>query len=181
MLHGSPSPGVAGSELTRLLACFAGNPPADVRPAFAERLGHWLKWTDAALLSAALNNSPAAAAPSRAAALGAEQADFQRVRATLEASIAAGPREATAGAIDFGPYRRHCIDQQQAMDAAIGALRQRLREALSRRSSELARLAAIDAVMDQTLAARERGLLGLVPLPGLTKRRQLERELCLRT
>ena len=175
MLHGSPSPGVAGSELTRLLACFAGNPPADVRPAFAERLGHWLKWTDAALLSAALNNSPAAAAPGRAAALGGEQADFQRVRATLEASIAAGPREATSGAIDFAPYRRHCIDQQQAMEAAIGALRQRLRDALSRRSLALARLAAIDAVMDQTLAARERGLLGLVPLRLQSHFEQLQR------
>jgi hypothetical protein len=164
MLHGSPSPGVAGSELTRLLSRFADAPPADTRPAFAERLGHWLKWTDAALLSAALNTSAPTPVRGRVAAPGTEEADFQRVRATLEASIAAGPREATAGAIDFGPYRRHCIDQQQAMDAAIGALRQRLREALSRRSSELARLAAIDAVMDQTLAARERGLLGLVPL-----------------
>jgi hypothetical protein len=50
------------------------------------------------------------------------------------------------------------------MQDAIGALRQRLRDALSRHSPPLARLAAIDAVMDQALAERERGLLGLVPL-----------------
>ncbi len=175
MLHGSPSPGVAGSELTRLLACFAGAPPAQARPAFAERLGHWLKWTDAASLSAALNNSPTAPARSRAAAPLAEAADFERVRATLEAAIAAGPREGASGAIDFAPYRRHCIDQQQAMEAAIGALRQRLRDALSRRSSALARLAAIDAVMDQTLAARERGLLGMVLLRLQSHFAQLQR------
>ena len=175
MLHGSPSPGVAGSELTRLLACFAGAPPADVRPAFAERLGHWLKWTDASLLSAALSTPPTVPARGRAAALGVEAADFQRVRAPLEASLAAGPRQATSGAIDFAPYRRHCIDQQQAMEGAIGALRQRLRDALSQRSLALARLAAIDAVMDQTLAARERGLLGLVLLRLQSHFEQLQR------
>ena len=36
MLHGSASPGVAGSELTRLLARLADGPPAEGRPAFAE-------------------------------------------------------------------------------------------------------------------------------------------------
>jgi hypothetical protein len=50
------------------------------------------------------------------------------------------------------------------MQQAIDVLRQRLRDALARRSSALARLAAIDAVMDDTLAVHERGLLGLVPL-----------------
>ena len=175
MLHGSLNPGVAGSELTRLLACLASAPPSDTRPAFAERLGHWLKWTDASELSAALGNPPTAPLASRAVAPGGECADFQRVRAALEASMAAGPREGVSEAIDFAPYRRHCIDQQQAMEAAIGALRQRLRDALSRRSLALARLAAIDAVMDRTLAARERGLLGLVLLRLQSHFEQLQR------
>jgi hypothetical protein len=50
------------------------------------------------------------------------------------------------------------------MSDAIAALRQRLRDALSRQSAAMARLAAIDAVMDQALASQERGLLGLVSL-----------------
>ena len=164
MLHGSPHPGVAGSELTRLLARFAGAPPTRTGLAFAERLGHWLSWSDAISLSAALNAGPSESGPGRSHGAGGEEADFQRVRVALEASIAAGPRENASSPTDFGPHRRHCIARQQAMQDAIGALRQRLRDALSRRSPALARLAAIDAVMDQTLAAHERGLLGLVPL-----------------
>lgn len=164
MQHGSTHPGVAGSELDRLLARLADTPPADGRPAFAERLGHWLGWTGAIALSAALNAAPAAPAVRRFGGRGAEEADFQRVHAALAASIAAGPREPGASPTDFAPYRRHCLDLQQAMQDAIGALRQRLRDALAQRSPAGARLAAIDAVMDRSLAAQERGLLGLVPL-----------------
>ena len=65
MLHGSHSPGVAGSELTRLLARLGGTPPTDTRPAFAERLGHWLSWTGAISLSKALNAGPCEPAASR--------------------------------------------------------------------------------------------------------------------
>ncbi|MDO9316478.1 MAG: DUF3348 family protein [Burkholderiaceae bacterium] len=175
MLHRSPSLGVAGSELTRLLARFAGTPLVDTRPAFAERLCHWLKWTDAASLSAALSASPAASAPGRARGADAEDADFRCVRTTLEASIAAGPREPASNPTDFGPHRRHCISQQQAMQEAVGALRQRLRDALSRRSPQGARLAAIDAVMDKALTTHERNLLGLVPLRLQTHFDQLQR------
>ena len=164
MLHGSPRPGVAGSELTRFLARLADMPPADTRPAFSERLGHWLSWTGAISLSAALNAGAAAPGPRGARAAGGEEADFQRVRAALEASIAAGSREPASSPTDFAPHRRHCIARQQAMQEAVVALRQRLRDALSRRSPQGARLAAIDAVLDQALATQERTLLGLVPL-----------------
>ena len=164
MLHGSPHPGVAGSELTRLLARLADLPPAVTRPAFAERLGHWLGWSDAIALSAALNATSAVTAPGRTRGQGGEEADFQRVRAALEASIATGLHEPASSPTDFGPHRRHCIAQQHAMHEAIGALPQRLRNALAKRSLALARLASIDATMDHTLALRERSLLGLVPL-----------------
>lgn len=164
MLHGSPSPDVAGSELTRLLARLADSAAPTTQPAFAERLGHWLSWPGAVALSAALNSGQAAPAAGRHRGPGGEEADFQRVRAGLEASIAAGPDEPASSPTDFGPHRRHCIAQQQAMQQAIAALRQRLREALTRQSAQGARLAAIDAVFDQSLAAQERSLLGLVPL-----------------
>ncbi|HET7792344.1 MAG TPA: DUF3348 family protein [Rhizobacter sp.] len=166
MLHGSPRAGVAGSELTRLLARLAETPPPDAAPAFAERLGRWLGWTDAIALSSALNVGPArvdAGATSNTA--GSEEADYQRVRTALAASIAAGPGDdAAASPTDFAPHRRHCLAQQQAMHDAIAALRQRLRDALSHRSPEHARLAAIDAVMDRALSTQERTLLGLVPM-----------------
>jgi hypothetical protein len=164
MLHGSPSPGVAGSELIRLLARLADAPPVQAGPAFAERLGQWLTWSDAISLSAVLNAGPSESGRCGAFGSGNEEADFHRVRASLEASIAAGPREPASSPTDFGPHRRHCLAQQQAMQDAVGALRQRLRDELSRRTPALTRLAAIDAVMDRTLAAHERSLLGLVPL-----------------
>lgn len=165
MLHGSPHPGVAGSELTRLLARLAETPSPEHRPAFAERLGHWLSWTGAISLSAALSAPPAPSAAGRARAAGAEEADVQRVRQDLEARIAAGPADDATSPTDFGPYRRHCLAMQQAMHDAVAGLRQRLRDALlAQRSPALARLAAIDTVMDQTLGLQERGLLGLVPL-----------------
>ncbi|HRD99243.1 MAG TPA: DUF3348 family protein, partial [Rubrivivax sp.] len=64
----------------------------------------------------------------------------------------------------FGPHRRHCIAQQQAMHDAVAALRRRLRQALAQQSTQGARLAAIDAVLEQALAPQEQGLLGLVLL-----------------
>lgn len=166
MLIGSSSPGVAGSELTRLLASLADEaPPPVARAAFADRLGHWLGWTGAIALSSALASS-ATADPSVAPTGGADglEADFVRVRAALAASIAAGPREPASDPADFAPFRRHCLDRQRAMETAVGALRQRLRDALARRAAGLARVAAIDAVLDRSLAAQERSLLGLVPL-----------------
>jgi len=164
MLHGPSSPGVGGSELTHLLARLAGAPPTGTGQVFAERLGHWLSWSDAIALSAALNAGPTETGPGRSPGQRGEEADFQRVRAALAASIAAGVRESASSPTDFGPHRRHAIAQQHAMQVAVGALRQRLRDALSRQSPALARLATIDAVMEQTLGARERSLLGLVPL-----------------
>ena len=164
MLHGSPRAGVAGSELTRLLARLAETPPPDAAPAFAERLGRWLGWTDAISLSTALSAAPARADGVAASGSGSEEADFQRVRAALATSIAKGPDDDAASPTDFAPHRRHCHAQQQAMHDAIAALRQRLRDALSRRSPALSRLAAIDAVLDRALSTQERTLLGLVPL-----------------
>jgi hypothetical protein len=179
MLHGSSNPAGVGSELTHLLARLAqtaaaasGQKQPEVRPVFAERLGQWLGWKGAISLSAALHAAAGEGEPDheglpgrgRVAPAVREEADFHRVRASLEASIDAGPREDASSLTDFGPHRRHCLQQQQAMQDAIGALRQRLRAALSRHSPAMARLSGIDAVMDQTLASQERGLLGLVPV-----------------
>lgn len=194
MLHGSHHPGVAGSELTRLLSRLADAPPAGARSVFAERLGHWLGWTDAIALSTALNAGagvsviggasangtranpgPVDAASARSTGAGNHEADFQRVRAALQASIAAGPAEPVSSPTDFSPYRRHCANRQQAMQEAVGALRQRLRAALARHSPALARLADLDAAMDQALAAHERRLLGLVPARLQTHFERLQR------
>ena len=167
MLHGSPNLGGAGSDLTRLLAHCADDRPVAPQPAFAERLGQWLNWTGAITLATALDAalaSPVAAPTPLPAALARAQADFDSVRGALAAAITGSVPEPALSPTDFAPFRRHCLALQQAMQDAIGLLRRRLRATVARQGPALARLAAIDAVLDDTLAAQERSLLGLVPL-----------------
>lgn len=151
---------------------------------FGERLGRWLGWTDAISLSAALNAVPTATptAPTAAPAHGTAQRDVERVRSALVRSIAedadpaadedpravplpAGTRDAAgAPAAAFSPYRRRYLARQQAMESGIAALRDRTRTALAATSPAMARLAALDAVMEQALGAHERGLMATVPM-----------------
>jgi hypothetical protein len=193
MTRGTPRLSLTGSPLIRLLARLAEVDAPDSKQAFAERLSHWLGWTDAISLSAALKGSASGAlsAPrtggatadgERASVGESPQArECHRVRTSLEKALAdehapeaARPRS-HRGAIrpepvvmdvptDFASYRRRYFTRQQAMDAAIGPLRTQLRTALTQRSPELARLAAVDAVMEQALAERERTLLSMVPV-----------------
>jgi len=176
MLNGSNYPGAAGSQLALLLAGLGATPPATPGtatavgvPVFAERLGQWLRWTGAISLSAALESAPGSPAQgpygagTRADAAAEWALAVEHVRETLAHAIAVGCREPASGPADFAPFRRHCLAQQDAMSDAITPLRQGLRAALARQSGALARLAAIDAVMDRALAAEERRLLARVP------------------
>ncbi|MGR5560004.1 DUF3348 family protein, partial [Vibrio fortis] len=55
------------------------------------------------------------------------------------------------------------ILMQQTMEMEIGELRGRLRRVLAAKTPDLARLAVLDASMEQALGARERTLLGAIP------------------
>lgn len=154
----------AVSALVRLLARWND---AEVRPpaaSTAERLSQWLAWTDAIALSTVLN-APAARVK---AAAGTPDDECARVRDGLartirEDSLYASVDETTVGTIDFAPYRLRYLARQQAMEAGVGPLRAKLRGALAARSAEMARLATVDAVMEQALEAREHSLLVTVP------------------
>lgn len=138
---------------------------AGARPDVVERLSEWLGWTGAIELSAALAVPPQRPAPAglvpRAQALAAE---LRRLQQRLQADIAAEPAESLDGPPDFAPWRRHVLGLQQAIESEVLALRQRLRQALAATGAGGARLAAIDAVLEQGLLQRQRSLLGLVPL-----------------
>lgn len=178
----------ASSRLVRLLSAGGrahtpGAPgAADSKPSFAERLGLWLDWTDAIALSAALSDSPAGLPPvqplraSRAAPAAFEAC--ARVRkelaqlATADVVFAADKAAGGAGAVgasgpscaaDFAAHRRDYLAHQRAMEAAIGPLRAQVRAALTAQSPALARLAALDAVLEVALRPRERHLLATVP------------------
>ncbi|MDT7838016.1 DUF3348 domain-containing protein [Aquabacterium sp. OR-4] len=181
MASAPPRNRFARSTLTRLLSDLAQvdlpEPPLTV----AERLGPWLEWTDAIALSTALQAPASAVQASAGLAARAARAaadELARVRSTLSRAItsdevlAAQPAVvagavAGAGAVepltDFTPLRLRCQQHQRAMTAALGPLRQRVRAALGVASPPLARLAALDAVLDDALAQRERHALGRVP------------------
>ena len=160
-----------GSELIRLHAQLTGVDDAESKVPFAERLSQWLSWTDAISLAAALNGSSPATATSGARAFAsAEESECERLRSALVNAFAEdgafvadqgrgnlqpparGATMDTTG--DFSPYRRRCLAKQQAMEASISALRGRLRATLVARSSDMARPAAVDAVMEQVLGDR---------------------------
>ncbi|WP_397474537.1 DUF3348 family protein [Pusillimonas sp.] len=107
------------------------------------------------------------------------RAEYTRVRATLEQAIAAAVAPPAAvpalqrrqfrgapkvmGDVDFPSYRRRYSLLQQKMESGIAALRGHLRGLLAARSLESARLAAMDAAMEQALAEHELRLLMGVP------------------
>ncbi|KAB2896797.1 MAG: DUF3348 domain-containing protein, partial [Burkholderiaceae bacterium] len=165
--------GLTGSALMRLLAGLTDPQVrwSESRAAFADGLSQWTGWADAIALSAALDR-PLAKSPTS----GDEEpfryeeayAEYQRVRALLARAIV---REATAvgrspldAGLGFSPYRQCYVARQQAMDVAIGPLREQVRAALAAGTPELARLAAVDTVMAQVLSNQERRLLATVPL-----------------
>lgn len=184
MVPGSPRTRFTDPALIRLLAQLAQLDAGGAQPAFAERLSQWLHWTDATALSAALDDAPAVPArPQRQAPHDSETSELARLRSALVAGIAQdcaltpapsraqGPRGPAAAQpalpeepVDFATLRRRYINRQQAMTAAIEPLRAGLRAALAGASADLARLAALDAVMERVLAPRERALLGAVPV-----------------
>jgi hypothetical protein len=161
MAHVSQRTVFNGSALVRLLSRLADTAVREPRQATADRLSQWFGWTDAISLSAALEGVPAAASSRQRASANAEERECARARTALANAIAEDG--AAAAAADFAPFRRRYLALQQAMEAGIGPLRGRLRAALAARSPAMARLAAVDVVMEQVLAAREHSLLAGVP------------------
>jgi hypothetical protein len=175
--------GFTDSALVRLLGQLrdggTGRAPAP-QAGFAERLGEWLGWTDAISLSAVLQAAPPDAPDALAAQpAGADARECAATRAALARAIrednvlsaapGRAPRQLLPGeqpappATDFAPYRQRYLIRQQAMEAAVDVLRERLRDRLASVSPEAAQLAALDAVMAPMLEARARGLLATAP------------------
>ena len=173
------------SPLIRTLASLDRHPGADVAAAsqtLAERLGQWLHWPDAISLYGVLDGEPAAHqpgdAPARApVAASVLAAELRHLRQQLALSIADDAalaaelaeqaeqteRSGNAAQTDWAPCRRRHLALQQAMGARTAPLRASLRAILQARSPALARLAALDAVLEAALAERERHLLAKVP------------------
>ena len=177
------------STLVRLLDEWT---PAPAEPSgldVAERLSLWVNAFDAIRLQAAQQAIAAlATAPgrpvraSRAQALGE---DLRRLRAVMARAIAqepgpvietahtpadlrrlaraaAQPAEAAAADASYARWRQRHFELQRQMDLTIPPLREHVRNALAQGPARLRQLAALDAVMEQVLAAREQKLLPTV-------------------
>jgi len=169
---------LSGPTLVRLLARFGDAEVPEPRQSISDHLSQWLGWTDAIALSTALSVQTPAGEPAARVGASAEQSQSERVRAALRKAISGegasarrdGRRTPAASAQaqanvepDFADFRQRYLALQQAMETDIGTLRVRLRAALAARAPALARLATVDAVMEQALGARERSLLAGVP------------------
>jgi Protein of unknown function (DUF3348) len=167
----SPRSILNSSPLVRLLADLDPVAVVDSPHTFAERLSHWLDWTDAIPLSAALSAASAASEPRRRAA-GAAAARcavveaLDDLRQDLTRAIT-GDRLLASQRVDveegFAPLRRQIQQHQRAMAARIGTLRAQVRAALEGAGAELARLAALDAALERALGPREQQLLASLP------------------
>lgn len=74
------------------------------------------------------------------------------------------PSAAGAPAPDYGAFHKRYVDLQRQMEGRVGPFRAQLRQAMARTSTRLQQLAALDAVLEQTLGPREQRLLGAVPV-----------------
>ena len=183
-MQGLPLTRFNSSTLVRVLADLVDADAPESKQSFAERLGQWLGFADALLLFSTLNADeadavgPPPAVPSPATE--APRREFARVRAALADSIGMdgerkpgkadlelptpAPQASLEGAADFAPYHRYYLAHQRDMNARIGHLRASVRAVLSGHTADLKRLAALDAVLDRALAARERSVLATVPV-----------------
>lgn len=163
---------VRGPTFIRLLARLTDVDVPTSRQSLSDRLGQWLDWTQAVALSTALDGKSAVADADVPLSLSAEERECIRVRTSLANAIAGDRAFASssqggdAGAsepVDYTVFRQRYLALQRTMHAATGNLRGRLRDRLAETTTEMARLAAVDAVMEQALSPREQTLLGAVP------------------
>lgn len=175
----SPRAQADGPTLLRLLAHLGGVDASAPPQSLSVCLAQWIEWREAVALSAALDAQPASAACGAVRDTPGDDGECERVRAALVGAIGrdrafvatdaasdtpAQARTADAEATTDGAfYRQRYIAMQQVMEAEIRLLRGRLRSRLAKQPPLLARLAGIDAVMEQALARRERALLAAIP------------------
>ncbi|WP_404629658.1 DUF3348 family protein [Dyella ginsengisoli] len=133
MAQAALRPAVRGPTFIRLLARLAEVDVAAPGQSLPDRLGQWLDWNHALSLAAALDSHPAMPEDT-ATPLDDLPAECSRARDTLLAAIRNEPLLASdappASEPDFAPYRHAYLTRQRAMQAAVGSLRGRLRDAL---------------------------------------------------
>lgn len=156
------------------------------QPDVAQTLSQWLGTVDAVQLSRALHAieslpeaGRAGAGPGLAIDLAALDRFVQKIQADLSALLTArtaAPKPLRARAdntpvalpdpevdADFGAHGPRYLELQRQMDTRLLALRAQVRHAIAKGRPALRQLAALDAVMEQMLGAREQRLWASLP------------------
>jgi Protein of unknown function (DUF3348) len=170
---------VRGPTFIRLLARLTDVDVSPSRQSLSDRLGQWLDWTHAVVLSTALDGEPSEMDADVPTSGSAEEDECTRVRTSLAHAIAGERAFATARqrgvehtsaeeggmheAVDYSVFRQRYLAIQRKIQAATGNLRGRLRDTLAQRTVDMARLAAVDAAMERALSPREQTLFAHVP------------------
>lgn len=163
---------ISSSKLVRLLSDLTRVEVESSRQDVAERLGWWLDAVGTVRLDAALQSiqtfAPQRSGQALSASVAAVDAEFQHVRSSLAAAIMASlplaPTESDGETAEYAPYYQRYLDQQRQMESKMGPLRSQVRQVLSRASTQLRQLAALDALMEQMLGGREQKLMASVPV-----------------
>ncbi|WP_336091020.1 DUF3348 domain-containing protein [Pseudomonas sp. CGJS7] len=152
---------VRGPTFIRVLARLTAADVPQPTQSLSDQLSQWIDWTHAVALSTALDGKPPEPMLDERILSAVDEDECARVRAALAAAIAADPAfAAPAGAAaDYPFFRQRYQTLQQTMEAGVGRLRERLRAMLTHGTPQMARLAAVDAVMERALSRRERSLL----------------------
>lgn len=170
------------SPLVRLLASLDIAPVSDSAQTFAEKLSHWVAWTDAISLSRVLADGrdglahhtrshasvPAPAVLERVRRVRAELAQSITKDTTLRGDtlkrVHLGHGVPAGDRTDYAAYRRSVRAHQHTMEDRIAELRVEVRAAVVQLNPALGHLAALDAVLDDALSAHQRRLLENVPV-----------------
>ena len=184
MTRALPRAHINSSRLVRFLTENAMIDAARVGDDVGQKLGDWLNFRQAIALHGVLNPDvqpePAPAHMRRAAVMTGEALGrhVDKVRAQLVQSIEQGaPPGSGLARIDmppaeldepiepktvFEPYRRFYAAHQRQMENTLQTLRSQVRGQLSKSSSNLQQLAALDAAFENILSEREAALLAKV-------------------
>lgn len=153
---------VPGPTIIRQLAQLAASPPPASSPSVPDRLSQWFDWNRAVALQGALDGRLPPAEADAACFDASEEADCARIRTEMGTLVA---RTAMAlGDADHEACRTHYLSVQRSLQAATGRLRGRLRDMLAQGTPTQARLAQVDALLEQVLSPRESSLLAGIPL-----------------
>jgi len=172
MNRASPPKPLSDSRLIRFLSDLSVTDVELSHRHFAERLGQLIDLSGSITLSAAHRDLSSTAVAPRAMSSSALIDEYNQVRSSINQFIADSlepaanscwlqlPLVDSAGAsdqgADFKPYKGFYNTHQREMDFKLKKLRVTAREALSGVSPTLSQLAALDEVIDDTLAAHAR-------------------------